>query len=104
LYWDEIGKKAFRYTYRGNGPYATGTTQCYFREWALKHPFPKKSYGEDTVFSHEASDARQLTSVDAGKLMVVRVHGGNTSKPSLGGHTFPPVDKSEIPIEFFAAI
>lgn len=105
LYWDVDGQAAYQYRYTGAAPYACGTSQCYWREWAMDHPFPDKDYGEDTDFSHEAARRGELDSTDAGKLMVVRSHAGCTGKHPLGnGRSFPPVDRSEIPQEFFAAI
>jgi glycosyltransferase involved in cell wall biosynthesis len=98
---DERNGAAYQYRHQGRGPYAVGTSQCYLREWALKHPFPEKSYGEDTAFSHRARELDQLTSVDAGKMMVVRVHGANTGHPSLGSSAFPAISKTEIPEAFF---
>jgi O-antigen biosynthesis protein len=102
LYWDERHLAAFRYTYLGVGPYSVGTSQCYRREYALLHPFPDKSYGEDTEFSHTAAAAGQLTSAGAGALMVARAHAQSTARPLLGGRSFPRVELSEIPVEFFA--
>lgn len=105
LYWDVDRQSAFRYRYQGPMPYATGTSQCYVRSWALIHPFPAKSWGEDTDFSHAAAAAGQLTSWDDRKLMVARKHCKSTGSPPLGNNRgFPAVATSEIPAEFFADV
>jgi glycosyltransferase involved in cell wall biosynthesis len=59
--------------------YASGTSQCYFKEWAKQHPFPDCSFGEDSVFSRTARLANELSIADVGKTMVARKHANNTA-------------------------
>lgn len=104
LYWDGAVKKAYCYRYGNLGSYAAGSSQCYRRDWALRHCFPHKSLGEDSEFGKVAAAANQLASCDANGLFVARAHSGQTTKLPLGNHNFPEVPKSDIPAAFFADI
>lgn len=63
----------------GGPPYfASGTSQCYWREWWQKYPFPDCTFGEDSVFSRTARLKDQLAIADPGKMLVARKHANNT--------------------------
>jgi glycosyltransferase involved in cell wall biosynthesis len=68
------------YKNMGGPPYyASGTSQCYLKEWVKQHPFPDCSFGEDSVFSRTARLANELSIADVGKTMVARKHANNTA-------------------------
>lgn len=87
-------------------PYAMGTSQCYWREWWRKHPFPHISSGEDGAFSDAARDAGELDSVDAGRNTVVRqLEPDEPLRALLGKHKqWPAAAREEYPESFFRAI
>lgn len=98
LFWDVARQQASRYA--GAPNYSLGTAVCFMRAyWAEKH-FPPSSQGEDNAFLRRAQQKHSIASIDAGKLMVARIHPANTAggKPAQ----WPPVETSEIPAEFFA--
>lgn len=66
--------------YHGVGAFAFGTSQCYLRQWAVDHPFESLNVGEDNAFGTLAAQKRQLSSVDAGELLIATIHPKNTSK------------------------
>jgi glycosyltransferase involved in cell wall biosynthesis len=102
LWYDETERKAYRYKHPSTGPYAIGTSLCYFKNWWAKYPFnAKKRVGEDNEFGEVARDKRAMISADAGQLMVARKHAKSTSHCTMGGFTFPKVDINEIPKAFF---
>ena len=102
LFWN--GQRAYRYI--GDQWYATGTSLCYFKAFWKRHPFPDIDRAEDNALVFEARDQHAIESVDAGKLIVGRVHGANTFPYSALGKSeqWPEVPKSEIPQAFFEAI
>ncbi len=104
FYWDEVGRRAYEYNYTGQGHYASGSTQCYFRTWWDVHPFPSVGVSEDSQFSFDAAHAGQLISVPAAAMMVARTHGRNTGNVSLGSHGIPVVDPGLLPIEFLCEV
>ena len=58
--------------------FVSGTSQCYWRTWWKRNPFPDCSFGEDSVFSRTARLANELAAATVGKMMVVRRHANNT--------------------------
>lgn len=72
--------------YLGTPDYALGTSLCYRRAWWEAHPFPHLQTGEDNRFVKEASDHRQLSTADAGALMLATIHAGNSSPRILGSN------------------
>lgn len=101
LFWDEQGGQAYKYF--GAKNYALGSSLCYRKDYWQGHPFPAKNVGEDNDFVYRAAAAGELVSVDAGALLVARIHGDSTSKKAFGTTQFPPVDAWAIPREFFTA-
>jgi glycosyltransferase involved in cell wall biosynthesis len=72
----EDGEK--RYQFRASSKqYALGTSLCYTRKFWESNPFPDKNTGEDNAM---VSRAKGIVSVDAGELMIARIHDGNTSE------------------------
>ena len=62
-----------------------GTSLCYRKDWWDKHRFSPKQIGEDGDFIRPAAAARQLSSEDAGLMLVASIHQHNTSKRQLQG-------------------
>lgn len=94
------------YKYIGAPDYAIGTSLTYTKQWWLDHPFPtEKNIGEDNAMVRSAQLAHQIVSVDAGALMVARIHPDCTSQKSLanfGGaaHSFIPMTVDDLPSGF----
>lgn len=90
------------YKIKGGPPYfASGTSQCYWKEWWQKFPYPDVSFGEDSVFSRIARLADELAISEPGKMMVVRRHDNNTSEVFLP--KLQQLSHSDVSPEFFRA-
>lgn len=70
--------------YTGNAWYATGSTHCYTREWALAHPRPDQTVGEDEIAVAEAREYRALSTVSGTRCLVACTHNSNCSARSNG--------------------
>jgi glycosyltransferase involved in cell wall biosynthesis len=105
LFWDGNSKEAFKY--KGCEDYSLGSGLCYRKSFWQKHSFVSEGprSWEDNVFVQAARNDNEIVAVDAGKLMVARIHPGNTcpKKPRENPRQWAPVDASEIPPEFLAA-
>lgn len=100
LYEEKTGQF---YKIPGGPPYfASGSSQCYWKTWWEKHPYPDVSFGEDSVFSRTARLADELAIVDPGEMLVVRRHSTNTSDVYL--KKLPVVSPKNIATEFFNAM
>lgn len=105
-FYDERTKKAYRFA--SDGSYAIGTSLMYRRDFWLEHNFrpgrDNPNVGEDNLFMGAARDCGQLHSVDAGKLMVARVHDDSTSPHDFSQvaqiHGFTPVSLDVLPEGF----
>lgn len=102
LYYDLRVDRAYRWT--GPALYAAGTSQCYFKTWWQRHRFHAVQSSEDSCFSQFAKEKQQLASKPGAGQMVARHHAGNTWRPDLGGKSFPVVDRSQLPAQFFADV
>jgi glycosyltransferase involved in cell wall biosynthesis len=60
--------------------YALGTSLCYKRDWAVRHPFDEVNVGEDNAAVTAARNGRELYSVAGLGMMVARIHADNTNK------------------------
>lgn len=88
--------------YVGPGSYAIGTSLCYTKDWWINHPFPEsKVIGEDNAMVATAHELRQLVTTDAGKLMVARIHSGNTANKYCHGTRWKKVTREDFPEAFF---
>jgi O-antigen biosynthesis protein len=106
LFFDVATGNASRYI--GPKNYALGSSLAYRRTWWEQHQFKRVIHspndpnihgiGEDNQFGGEATNARQLITVDGGGLMVARIHSGNTSRKDATGYTRVPAD--EVPAAF----
>jgi len=82
IYYAEGDSKGYEYT--GDAWYASGSTHCYTREWALAHPHPDLSLAEDDGAVKEAHRARALSTVSGLRCLVACDHEANTSARMFG--------------------
>ncbi len=68
--------------YTGNAWYATGSTHCYTRAWALAHPRPDMTVGEDEIAVAEARAHRALSTISGTRVLVACTHDSNCSARS----------------------
>lgn len=101
FYWNESNSRAYEYRYTGSGHYASGSTQCFYRSWWVRHKYPDVNTAEDSGFSFLAARAESLVSRPAGGLMVARGHSRNTWKQPWGSNGFPEVPREALPAQFF---
>lgn len=88
--------------YHGLPEYGIGTSLCYRRSWWQNHPFNETLKDcEDNEAMRAAFRANQVTSTDAGALMVARVHSSNTSPKNIAAAQYRPVPLESIPEGFF---
>jgi glycosyltransferase involved in cell wall biosynthesis len=102
LFYEEHSGRCFKYL--NDESYALGTSLTYLKSFWQSHPFNETlKDGEDNQFVKEAMRATQLVSVDAGQLMVARIHPNNTSPKDLGGTqtSYVPVPRETLPEGFF---
>lgn len=79
LFYDVSDGKSYQYTSVRN--YACGTSLMYRRAWWQAHPFENgKAVASDNPFVREASQAKQLATMEGLGLIVARIHADNTSK------------------------
>lgn len=101
LYFRVSDRSFWKYHYQGLPcVYASGTSQCYFRQWWSAHPFKHKIVGEDSDFAFEARDAGELASIPDPGMIVVRSHGRNTFVPNFGDAPFLKAERGSFPKEF----
>jgi Glycosyltransferases involved in cell wall biogenesis len=101
LFADCTDKAAWRYELKNFG---LGTSLCYTKAWWSKNQFPDMHSGEDREFNSMAQKRQQIAVQEGGKLMVARMHPGNTSKkePVKHPHVYQPFPWEELPGEFLA--
>jgi glycosyltransferase involved in cell wall biosynthesis len=91
------------YKIPGGPPYfASGSSQCYWKSYWQRNPYPDVSFGEDSVFSRTARLEDELAIAEPGKMLVVRQHGSNTAPVYL--QKLPRLTSADISWEFFKAI
>jgi hypothetical protein len=73
-----------QWIYKGQPTFACGSSFCYWKSWALEHPFGCYQVGEDNAFCAEANRFKELVSVPAGDHLIVRIHEGNTDQKRVG--------------------
>jgi glycosyltransferase involved in cell wall biosynthesis len=104
FYGEEDGQ-AYWYKRAIDG-YVLGTSLCFLKGFWKDHPFHQtKQMNEDNYFCGQAKKWDQLSTAEAGSLMVARIHSGNTSikNPRVpGGTSYIPVSLDSLPKGFFA--
>lgn len=107
LFYVEQTGQAYKYV--NDRSYAIGTSFCYLKSFWTRFPFrPDPNSlphcGEDTLLASAARNTGELISVDAGQLMVARIHDDSTSPHDLSGAqtSYRPVPIEAIPRGFFA--
>lgn len=66
--------------YTGDAWYAPGSTHCYTKEYALAHPRPDRTVGEDSEAVELANKLGALSSVSGLTSLVARDHESNCSR------------------------
>lgn len=89
--------------YRGsenNG--GSGTSLMFRKSWWEKNPFPENvTLSTDMKLISRARDQKEVVCAEAGRLMVARVHPGNTNpKGECKTPSFIPVPESALPAGF----
>lgn len=102
FYGEHLDESEKYWKYHGKPNYALGTSLCYTKAFWRQHPFPEsKNIGEDNAMVEAAKDRRQILTVDAGQLMVARIHEGNTAKKYMHGTQYRKVTRDDFPEGFF---
>lgn len=84
--------------------WAVGTSLCFTKSWWKSHPFPENKQnntGEDSDFVSTARHAREMITTDGGKLVVARIHPGNTARKNIGASQYRRVAREDFPEAFF---
>lgn len=90
----------WKYRFPGVGPYATGTSLCYYKTWWSDHRFANKSIGEDSEFWECTVNAGELASKTCDGMIVARSHPDGTFHPDFGHDPFLQAKREEFPEEF----
>ena len=99
IFWDQASRQANRYI--SSSPfYSLGTALCFTRAYWQTHPFTC-GRSEDAIFIQPARNVRDIACVDAGDMMVARIHGSNTVNHSSKSH-WPKVPLANMPAQFLA--
>jgi glycosyltransferase involved in cell wall biosynthesis len=107
LFYDERDGRAWKYVNSPNYG-AVGTSLCYRRDFWRENKFRLageiENVGEDGLFVKAAINRHELYSVDAGDIMVARIHSDSTSphnlSPSQMSYRSVPIEA--LPPAFFA--
>jgi glycosyltransferase involved in cell wall biosynthesis len=88
------------------GRWAVGTSLMYTRQYWMTHPFPEqKQTGSDSVFIQAADKTKDTAAVDAGELMVARIHSENSSrKPTDHRINYRPANWNQLPVKFLSCL
>ena len=100
-FWDATTSRAFIWKTPTPYPPAPGTTQMYFRDWALRNPYRPINIPEDYFFEQTARQQNQLTSEPGTAFLVPRYHGKNTWKADMTARKYIQVPRSALPPQFF---
>lgn len=103
LFYGESMKEDERlWKYYGSDRYAVGVSLAYTKAFWTRNQFPESiAVGEDNTFGRAALHAQQLISVDGGKMIVARIHDGNTAPKHAQGRQFRKVNRDDYPEAFF---
>lgn len=102
LYWDTVNHNGYKYIDPVFRPHAAGTSLCYTRGAWLFNKFADRDIGEDYLFVQDARRRNALASQAGEKMLVARIHPGNTCHPEFGSGKFPHVATDKFPEEFLA--
>lgn len=106
IYHAEDSDHGWEYT--GDAWYASGSSHCYTREWALAHPMPDISLGEDNAFAAEAKQYGAISNLSGATCLVACDHAKNTSPRNFGGMDLDFIRSTadnfrKVPLSEFAA-
>lgn len=85
-------------------PYATGTSQCYWREWWQHYKFRELPTAEDSLFSDNARWFNALSSLPLSNMIVAQAHTSNTYRAQFGMPPFLAATPDIFPAEFLAGV
>lgn len=74
--------------YKGFPQTNLGSSFCYFRDFALRHPFKPKQIHEDADFIHVAMSEKNHFSEDGTRYLVASIHVRNTSPKMIAGRSW----------------
>jgi glycosyltransferase involved in cell wall biosynthesis len=99
-FYDEATDRAYRY--RGAKGVGIGTSLAYLQTWWTGHPFDERlDTEEDNRFLRQAEAQHQLITADADRLMVARIHAGNTAPKQTASVPYRPAPRGDLPKAFF---
>lgn len=93
---------AYAFKHPAKERFCLGTSLCYRREWWKEHQFAAKNIGEDKDFRNVALKERGRFVASGDRLIVARIHQGNTSAKNTQTSEFRSIAVSQIPSGFFA--
>lgn len=86
VYWRMIGDPG----------YIAGTSMMYWRSWAVAHPFPVQTVGEDNAFLARCNGRVKILAGNGA--VICRIHADNTVKKRPGGRGWQRIEKGHIPV------
>jgi glycosyltransferase involved in cell wall biosynthesis len=101
LYYRVNDRSLWKYMYQGRPqPYATGTSQMYFKAAWRSHPFVHRVVGEDSEFSFDFCRRGRLFSEEGKKMIVAYAHASNSYVPNFGNAPFLKAERADFSEEF----
>lgn len=80
------------FEYRSNSSYACGSSLMYRKSWWTSHPFMEsKPIASDNPFVYAAARAKELDTVIGERMLIARIHDGNTSPKARRGPNYVEV-------------
>lgn len=96
FWWDFIEQRASYYM--GS---VWGATFCYFRDYAVKHPWDESCYlAEDGPFVSAAREQDKIVAALGGENFVATLHTRNMRRAAVGGPIWPYVGVDALPAGF----
>lgn len=96
LWWDPVRSRAWRYSSPPlHRPWVAGNTLAYRRATWAEGGFPAQAVGEDTAFVW-GRPTRRVEVISDERLVIGRIHDGNTSAKDPTGSAWAPIDPALI--------
>lgn len=96
LFYSPSDHRAWEYVYPNlQRPWVCGSTFCYRKEFWVRHRFPDRNEGADTVFVWGLTDAGVVSLPDH-RWLVGIVHSGNTSPKRTGDPAWHPLPADDV--------
>lgn len=107
LFWNQSNNCGYKYSH-GTEDYCLGTSLFYRKAFWARHPFiaGSEKMREDNDFVMQARRNDDLRAIDAGQLMVARIHEDNIcpKRPLQFPNSWRVMERSEFPQPFFEVI